>query len=128
MSLFRRLVLIFGSLIGVFIAAAPAAAQTIVLACRTDGVGLLVNADLAALTLTADFLNNDGSVEKSAFQRLAAVITEEQITGTWRNGAHWKKFTVNRYSLILTVTGYFGAGVGQQTSQCERYQRGPRQF
>jgi hypothetical protein len=128
MSRFPRPALLFGSLIGAFIAAAPAAAQTTVLACLTGGQGMLITTDLAARTLTADFLQEDGSVLKSPYQRLAAEITEEQIASTSRRGADWVKFTVNRYSLVMTMASYHGAGVGQKTYQCQRYQRGPRQF
>lgn len=105
-------------------AAAPAAAETRMLKCATPGEIWLLTIDTSARRMTADWLNPDGSITRTAFQQLPAQFSDEYIDATWRNGSHYRRFRLNRYSLVLGVDSFFGVNTGSVLTQpCEPFQR-----
>jgi hypothetical protein len=92
-----------------------------------DSYSNLVTVDYSAQTLGVDNVDAAGSVTIMAYHRMRASFTDETIMATWTNGPHYVRYTLNRYSGVLRIESYFGAGYGNfYTNPCVPYVRGPK--
>jgi len=129
MSRFPRPALVFASIVGSFVAAAPAAAQVLVLRCAfPTNWEARVTVDHGARTMSVDQIDG-GAITSFGFNNIPAQITEDRIVADLRRGDQWTQFSLNRYAGTLMRHMDLGAGSGAITSlPCVPYQRGPRQF
>jgi hypothetical protein len=107
-------------------------AQTVQLYCPNSGTpdGGLITIDYTTRTLTFDAVDHAGNITKMVYNNIPAEITDDKVTATWTERGDWQRFTLNRYTGIMTSTGSFGGSSGgpAYSKPCVPYQRGQRKF
>lgn len=110
---------------------AAASAQTVQLLCTFPSIsgGNLVTVDYSAQMFGSDNIDAAGNITIDAFHRMPAKITDENVSAAWRNGEHYLRFTLNRYSGVMRKEADFGSGYSSVYSNpCTPYQRGAKKF